>query len=165
MSLRSTISFRVSLGSSCSIDPCQSNPCLFNGTCHSIINSTNYTCSCLEEHTGVRCEFLFESNSIYALPRDNPLNDYELLSKHPTDLWPLAIVFGYVFSLMLVFIIMWFLWYGVSNRPQSYFRSEIPRDERSTDRYQSYRLGVSNPLFFTNQETNPHPILKTFDSS
>ena len=93
------------------------------------------------------------------------MNDPEILPKHSTDLWPLAIVFGYVFSLMLVFIIIWFLWYGVSNRPQSYFRSEIPRNERSTDRYQSYRLGVSNPLFFTNQEHNPNSILKTFTSS
>jgi len=40
-----------------------------------------------------------------ALSRD--INSYE---NNTTDLWPLAIVFGYVFSLMLVFIIIWFLW-------------------------------------------------------
>jgi len=150
------------LDSSCSIDLCRSNPCLYNGTCHSIINSTNYTCSCLEDYTGQRCEILFESDSIYALSRDNTLNDHEIYPKNSSELWPLAIVFGYVFSLMLVFIIIWFLWYGLTARPQSYFRSEIPHNDRSTDRYQSYRLGVSNPLFFTNQEYNANQILKTF---
>ncbi len=100
---------------------------------------------------------------MYALSRDNILNNLDIHSKHSTDLWPLAIVFGYVFSLMLVFIIIWFLWYGLTVRPQSYFRSEIPHSERSsTDRYESYRLGVSNPLFFTNQEYNTNQILKTF---
>lgn len=125
-------------------------------------NSTNYSCSCLKEYAGERCEILFESDSIYALSRDNILTDQDILPKHSTDLWPLAIVFGYVFSLMLVFIIIWFLWYGLTSRPQSYFRSEIPHSERSTDRYQSYRLGVSNPLFFTNQEYTTNQILKTF---
>ena len=39
--------------------------------------------------------------------------------------------------------------YGLTIRPQSY----TPYGERvSSDRYQPYRLGVSNPLFFTNQE-------------
>jgi len=101
---------------------------------------------------------------MYVLSRDNALNhnDDNNNSKNSTDLWPLAIVFGYVFSLMLVFIIIWFLWYGLTIRPQSYFRSEIPYNERTTDRYQPYRLGVSNPLFFTNYEYNPNQILKTF---
>jgi hypothetical protein len=116
----------------------------------------------LEDYTGQRCEILFESDSIYALSRDNTLNDHEIYPKNSSELWPLAIVFGYVFSLMLVFIIIWFLWYGLTARPQSYFRSEIPHNDRSTDRYQSYRLGVSNPLFFTNQEYNANQILKTF---
>ncbi|CAF5097791.1 unnamed protein product, partial [Rotaria magnacalcarata] len=44
-------------------------------------------------------------------------------------------------------------------RPQSY----IPYGERSSDRYQPYRLGVSNPLFFTNQEYNT-PISKTWST-
>lgn len=61
---------------------------------------------------------------------------------------------------MLVFIIIWFLWYGLTIRPQSYFRSEIPYTERNSDRYQPYRLGVSNPLFYTNQEYIT-PISKT----
>jgi len=101
---------------------------------------------------------------MYVLSRDNALNhnDDNNNSKNSTDLWPLAIVFGYVFSLMLVFIIIWFLWYGLTIRPQSYFRSEIPYNERTIDRYQPYRLGVSNPLFFTNYEYNPNQILKTF---
>lgn len=38
--------------------------------------------------------------------------------------------------------------YGLTIRPQSY----MPYGERVSDRYQPYRLGVSNPLFFTNQE-------------
>jgi len=63
---------------------------------------------------------------------------------------------------MLVFIIIWFLWYGLTNRPQSYFQSEIPHHERANDRYEPYRLGVSNPLFFLNQEYNPNSILKTY---
>lgn len=64
---------------------------------------------------------------------------------------------------MLVFIIIWFLWYGLTARSQSYFRSEIPRSERSTELYQTYRLGVSNPLFFTsNPEYQTNQILKTF---
>jgi hypothetical protein len=95
------------LDSSCNIDPCLSNPCLFNGTCHSIISSTNYTCSCFEQYTGERCEFDIKLNPSYAVSRDIALNHDE---KNSTDLWPLAIVFGYVFSLMLVFIIIWFLW-------------------------------------------------------
>ena len=128
-----------------------------------ISHSTNYSCSCLEEYTGERCEILFESDSIYALSRDHFFNEHDILPKQSTDLWPLAIVFGYVFSLMLVFIIIWFLWYGLTARSQSYFRSEIPRSERSTELYQTYRLGVSNPLFFTNNQEYPtNQILKTF---
>ncbi|UJR33508.1 hypothetical protein I4U23_020953 [Adineta vaga] len=145
--------------SSCHIDPCLSNPCLFNGTCHSIIFTTNYTCSCHEQYTGERCEFDLNADSITAPSRDSTLNQDET---SPTDFWPLAIVFGYVFSLMLVFIIIWFLWYGLTNRPQSYFHSDIPYGERPIDHYQPYRLGVSNPLFFTNQEYHPERILKTF---
>jgi hypothetical protein len=122
----------------------------------------NYTCSCFEEYTGERCEYIIESDPLYVLSRGNALNHDENNLKNPTDLWPLAIVFGYVFSLMLVFIIIWFLWYGLTVRPQSYFRSEIPSNQRPTDRYQPYRLGVSNPLFFTNQEYHSNPILKTF---
>ncbi|CAF4724968.1 unnamed protein product, partial [Rotaria sp. Silwood1] len=150
--------------SSCNIDPCISNPCLSNGTCQSIILSKNYTCSCLEQYTGDRCEFYIESDSPYVLSRDIALNYDENNSKSSTDLWPLAIVFGYVFSLMLVFIIIWFLWYGLTMRPQSYYRSDIPYGERTTDRYQPYRLGVSNPLFFINQEYNSNPISKTFSN-
>ncbi|CAF0727708.1 unnamed protein product [Adineta ricciae] len=143
----------------CHTDPCLSNPCLYNGTCQSIISSTNYTCSCHEQYTGERCEFVLKSDSVDALPRDSALSQDE---PSPTDFWPLAIVFGYVFSLMLVFIIIWFLWYGLTIRPQSHFRSDIPYGERPADRYQPYRLGVSNPLFFTNQDYNPNRILKTF---
>ncbi len=154
---------KVYLDTSCNVDPCLSNPCLSNGTCHSIISSINYTCSCLEEYTGERCEYFIESDPMYILSHDNGLNhDDDNNAKNMTDLWPLAIVFGYVFSLMLVFIIIWFLWYGLTIRPQSYFRSEIPHNERIIDRYQPYRLGVSNPLFFTNHEYNPTQILKTF---
>ncbi|CAF3647199.1 unnamed protein product [Rotaria sordida] len=154
----------LSKNSSCNIDPCISNPCLSNGTCRSIISSINYTCSCLEQYTGDRCEFYIESDSTYVLSRDIALNYDENNAKNSTDLWPLAIVFGYVFSLMLVFIIIWFLWYGLTIRPQSYFRSDIPYGERTTDRYQPYRLGVSNPLFFINQEYNSNPISKPFSN-
>ncbi|CAF1686396.1 unnamed protein product, partial [Adineta ricciae] len=105
----------------CHTDPCLSNPCLYNGTCQSIISSTNYTCSCHEQYTGERCEFALKSDPVDALPRDSALSQDE---PSPTDFWPLAIVFGYVFSLMLVFIIIWFLWYGLTIRPQSHFRSD-----------------------------------------
>ncbi|CAF4008494.1 unnamed protein product [Adineta steineri] len=142
----------------CHIDPCTSNPCLFNGTCQSLISSTNYTCLCLEQYTGDRCEVDIKLYSSSGMSGDN--HD----ENNSTDLWPLAIVFGYVFCLMLVFIIIWFLWYGLTVRPQSYFRSDIPYSERTTDRYQPYRLGVSNPLFFTNQEYNSNQILKTFSN-
>lgn len=61
-----------------------------------------------------------------------------------------------------------FLWmsvylrrYGLTIRPQSYIHSDIPYEERVSSRYQPYRLGVSNPLFFTNQEYST-PISKTF---
>jgi len=83
----------------CNLDPCLSNPCLSNGTCHSSLSTKNYSCSCLEQYTGEHCE----SDLIITFARD--------INGNPTtDLWPLAIVFGYIFSLMLVFIIIWFLW-------------------------------------------------------
>ena len=103
-------SFCLYLDSTCNIDPCIPNPCLSNGTCHSIVTSTNYTCSCLEQYSGKRCEFRIKSDSKYALSHDIPLNHNENNSDNSRDLWPLAVVFGYVFSLMLVFIIIWFLW-------------------------------------------------------
>jgi len=95
------------LDSSCNIHPCMSNPCLSNGTCHALLPSMNYTCSCLEEYTGDRCQLNISSRLTIALSSDANLNPDE---NNTTDLWPLAIVFGYVFSLMLVFIIIWFLW-------------------------------------------------------
>ena len=95
----------INLDSSCNINPCASNPCFSNGTCHSKLPSKNYTCSCLEQYTGSRCESNLNSDATIALSRDNENNNMST-----TDLWPLAIVFGYVFSLMLVFIIIWFLW-------------------------------------------------------
>jgi hypothetical protein len=95
------------LDPSCNIDSCLSNPCLSNGTCRLLLPTKNYTCSCLEQYTGERCEFNISSDSAIILPRDGYLNQDEY---NTTDLWPLAIVFGYVFSLMLVFIIIWFLW-------------------------------------------------------
>ncbi|UJR13724.1 hypothetical protein I4U23_000735 [Adineta vaga] len=138
---------------SCYIDPCKSNPCLSNGTCHMLLSSKNYICSCPEQYTGNRCESEMNSNSskVFATDSnsDNDDDDDDDDNNSTSNLWPLAIVFGYVFSLMLVFIIIWFLWYGLTIRPQSY----TPYGERvSNDRYQPYRLGVSNPLFFTNQE-------------
>ena len=83
----------------CNLDPCLSNPCLSNGTCRVILSSKNYSCSCLEQYEGERCELDLTMN----LARD-------VTPSSTTDLWPLAIVFGYIFSLMLVFIIIWFLW-------------------------------------------------------
>ncbi|CAF1070416.1 unnamed protein product [Adineta steineri] len=139
---------------SCNIDPCKSNPCLSNGTCHSLLSSKNYTCSCLEQYSGGRCEININSTSRIALSSDTNGNSDD---DNTYNLWPLAIVFGYVFSLMLVFIVIWFLWYGLTLRPQSY----TPYGERVSERYQPYRLGVSNPLFFTNQEYIT-PISKTF---
>jgi hypothetical protein len=53
----------------------------------------------------------------------------------------------------------YYLRYGLTIRPQSY----IPYGERVNERYQPYRLGVSNPLFFTNQEYNT-PISKTYST-
>ncbi|CAF3940161.1 unnamed protein product [Rotaria sp. Silwood2] len=144
------------LNPSCNLDPCLSNPCLSNGTCHSLLSTKNYTCSCLEQYTGERCELEISSDPSISLSRDTSLNPDE---NNTADLWPLAIVFGYIFSLMLVFIIIWFLWYGLTIRPQSY----VPYGERVSDRYQPYRLGVSNPLFFTNQEYNT-PISKTWST-
>ncbi|CAF1431582.1 unnamed protein product [Rotaria sp. Silwood1] len=140
----------------CNFDPCLSNPCLSNGTCHSLLSTKNYTCTCLEQYTGERCESEINSDSSISLSRDTNLNSDE---NNTADLWPLAIVFGYIFSLMLVFIIIWFLWYGLTIRPQSY----VPYGERVSDRYQPYRLGVSNPLFFTNQDYNT-PISKTWST-
>ncbi|CAF0952593.1 unnamed protein product [Adineta ricciae] len=134
---------------SCYADPCKSNPCLFNGTCHMLLASKNYICSCLEQYTGERCESEMNSNSSKVIATNPNINFDDDETNNTSNLWPLAIVFGYVFSLMLVFIIIWFLWYGLTIRPQSY----TPYGERvSSDRYQPYRLGVSNPLFFTNQE-------------
>ena len=73
--------------------------------------SKNFTCACLEQFTGERCEVDASADPIYTYPRDLGLSYNEnYSSKSSTDLWPLAIVFGYVFSLMLVFIIIWFLW-------------------------------------------------------
>lgn len=179
------------LDSSCNEDPCISNPCQSNGTCLSILSSTNYTCKCPEQYTGYRCESYLNIDQAYAESRDVSLNMDEDNSKSTTELWPLAIVFGYVFSLLLVFIIIWFLWYedklilntnkfhidwlclfvcfcyryGFTFRPQSIFHSEIPYSERVTARYQPYRLGVSNPLFFINHEYNTNQQLKTFSNS
>jgi hypothetical protein len=51
---------------------------------------------------------------------------------------------------------IYYLRYGLTIRPQSY----TPYGERVSDRYQPYRLGVSNPLFYTNQEYIT-PISKT----
>ncbi|CAF4495240.1 unnamed protein product [Rotaria socialis] len=151
--------------SSCNVDPCTSNPCLSNGTCQSIMFSTNYTCLCPEQYTGDRCDFYLKSDPTSVESRDSLSNVDDEISKNPADLWPLAIVFGYVFSLMLVFIIIWFLWYGFTIRPQSIFHSDTPYSERITNRYQPYRLGVSNPLFFINQEYNSNQILKNFSNS
>jgi hypothetical protein len=83
----------------CHLDPCLSNPCLSNGTCHSFLSTRNYSCFCPDQYTGEHCE----SDLIITFARD--MND-----KNTSELWPLAIVFGYIFSLMLVFIIIWFLW-------------------------------------------------------
>ncbi|CAF4469584.1 unnamed protein product [Rotaria socialis] len=141
---------------SCHMNPCLSNPCLSNGTCRSSISAKNYTCSCLSQYTGDYCESEINLDPTLALLRNTNLKQADNTT---TDLWPLAIIFGYIFSLMLVFIIIWFLWYGLTIRPQSY----IPYGERSSDRYQPYRLGVSNPLFFTNQEYNT-PISKTWST-
>jgi len=35
-------------------------------------------------------------------------------SKPEDGLWLIAIVFGYVFGLFLIFVIVWFIWYGTS---------------------------------------------------
>ena len=90
----------------CNIDPCQSNPCLSNGTCH-LLSSKNFTCLCTEQYTGERCEWEMNLSQAIVLTRDSSLNSDE---NYTTDLWPLAIVFGYIFSLIFVFIIIWFLW-------------------------------------------------------
>ncbi|CAF1043162.1 unnamed protein product [Rotaria sordida] len=153
----SKINCSISNDPLCNIDPCLSNPCLSNGTCYLLSPIKNYTCSCLEQYTGERCELEINSDLTNILSRDNNFNPDE--NNNTADLWPLAIVFGYIFSLMLVFIIIWFLWYGLTIRPQSY----VPYGERVSDRYQPYRLGVSNPLFFTNQEYNT-PISKPWST-
>lgn len=106
------ISLHRHLDSSCHNDPCLSNPCLANGTCHAIPSSSNYTCSCPESVTGKRCESSGSADSPSSLSREFAWNDDDNSQRdHSTELWPLAIVFGYVFSLMLVFIIIWFLWW------------------------------------------------------
>lgn len=89
------------------MDPCLSNPCFSNGTCHSLLSSKNYTCKCHEQYTGERCEFYINMDPNAALLRKTNPNEADNTT---ADLWPLAIVFGYIFSLMLVFIIIWFLW-------------------------------------------------------
>ncbi|CAF0990390.1 unnamed protein product [Didymodactylos carnosus] len=146
----------VNMGQNCSksndklcMDPCVSNPCLYNGTCSSAIH--NYTCSCDKNRLGIRCEIESQDSSDASISvRDSSHDD-------TTDLWPLAIVFGYVFSLMLVFIIIWFLWYGLTIRPSSslFFRSDLRFDNhrhlaqtQRIDRLAPSRIGVANPLFF-----------------
>jgi len=55
--------------------------------------------------------------------------------------------------------ILYYLRYGLTIRPQS----SLTYGESVSDRYQPYRLGVSNPIFYTNQEYNT-PISKTFST-
>lgn len=101
---------QLCLDSSCHTNPCLSHPCLFNGTCLWKSNETNYTCACPEGLTGQRCEYDLhgDTSAEFALDMQSKSSETSLINT--TDLWPLAIVFGYIFSLMLVFIIIWFLW-------------------------------------------------------
>lgn len=72
--------------------------------------TANFSCSCPESQTGERCETTVDSDYVSVWSRDlKEVSERDA----STDLWPLAIIFGYVFSLMLVFIIIWFLWYAI----------------------------------------------------
>ena len=75
-----------------------------------LLASKNYICSCPEQYTGERCESEMNSNSSKVVATDPNINSDDDETNNTSNLWPLAIVFGYVFSLMLVFIIIWFLW-------------------------------------------------------